>query len=345
VKNDLGEVKNMKQKLTMKSRKDEIFEAYEELLAKSAEKKDEEKEDITKNKVEKIEVEKASEKNIPEEPPAYTVESIVKGLANLKLDLNKTLTDLSDKLIAEVNKLEAIKKEITIETKNLEDVHNIKVNEEKKKVFEEEMTSIRRQWMKEHEEHEIAVKERDEKLKKEREREMEECAYNQALIRKKDKDAYEEEKAALKKSLKEERETQMKELNEREAEIAAQEAEIAELKAKVKTSPIELAKAVEKAEKEAITQTEKEAKQKAELLSKDVETEKKVAELKIKNLEDIMVKQSLQIEALTKQLNTSSEQVLNIASKAIESASGVKTTLASGNEIAVEQTKNVNTKK
>ena len=331
----------MKQKLTMKSRKDEILEAYEEMLAKSAEGK----EGITKNKVEKIEAKKTSEKNTPEEPPAYTIESIVKGLANLKLDLNKTLTDLSDKLITEVNKLEAIKKEITIETKNLEDVHNIKVNEEKKNVFEEEMTSIMRQWVKEQEEHEIAVKERDEKLKKEREREIEDYAYNQALIRKKDKDAYGEEKTALKKSLKEERETQMKELNEREAEIVAQEVDIAELKAKVKTFPIELAKAVEKAEKEAITQTEKGTKQEAELLSKDVGMDKKVAELKIKNLEDTMMKQSLQIDALTKQLNTSSEQVLNIASKAIESTSGIKTTLAAGNEIAVEQTKNVNTRK
>lgn len=162
----------MEEKLTMKTRKDEILKAYEELLAKQ----DEKKEDIDKVKVEEteVEVEKESKTATTEESPTYTIESVVKGVADLKLDLNRTLTDISDKLIEEVNKLESVKKEIVIETKNLEDIRNIQVNadtlntliqtyEEKKKAFEEETTSISEQWVKEQEEHELAVKERDEK--------------------------------------------------------------------------------------------------------------------------------------------------------------------------------------
>lgn len=343
----------MEKKLTMKTKKDEILKAYDELLAKH----DEKKEDIDKIKVEEteVEVEKESKTATIEESPPYTIESVVKGVADLKLDLNKTLTDISDKLIEEVNKLESVKKEIVIETKNLEDIRNIQVNadtlntliqthEGKKKAFEEETTSIREQWMKEQEEHEIAVKERDEKLKKGRDRELEEYTYNLLLTRKKDKNAYEEEKTALKKALSEERETKMKELLERETEIAAQEAEIEELKARVKTFPIELEKAVENAEETAIALIEKESKQEAELLAKEIEGEKRVYELKIENLEDTMMKQALQIEASTKQLNISSDQVLNIASKAIEGASGIKT-LASVDKMALEQTKDVSTKK
>ena len=172
---------------------------------------------------------------------------------------------------------------------------------------------------------------------KERDREMEEYTYDLSLTRRKDRNAYEEEKTALKKALKEERETKMKELLEREAEIA-------EVKARVKTFPIELEKTVENAEKKTIALIEKEMKQEAELLAKEIEGEKRVYELKIKNLEDIMMKQALQIETSTKQLNISSDQVLNIASKAIEGASGIKT-LASVDKMTLEQTKDVNTKK
>ena len=341
----------MEKKFTMKTKKDEILKAYDDLLAKYGEKK----EDTDEIKVKETKVETVTKKTIIEEPPAYTIESIVQGLANLKLNLNKTLTNISDKLITEVNKLEAIKKEIAIETKNLEDIHNIQIKgdtlnafiqeqEEKKKAFGEEIVSIRAQWEKEQEEYEMAVKERDEKLKKERDREVEEYTYNLSLTRRKGRDAYEEEKTALKKALKEERETKMKELLERETEIAAQEAEIAEWKARVKTFPIELEETVKKVEKETGFKLEKEMKQGAELLAKEIEGEKKVSELKIKNLEDTMMKQVLQIDVLTKQLSISSDHVLNIASKAIEGASGAKP-LASVNEMALEQTKDVNTKK
>ena len=68
-------------------------------------------------------------------PEAYTVENIVKGLTNLKLDLGKTLTDLSDKLIAETNKLSEIQQAIATETKNLEEIYDIKVAAETMATF------------------------------------------------------------------------------------------------------------------------------------------------------------------------------------------------------------------
>jgi len=338
----------MEQKLTMKDKKEDILKQYKELLAKYKEKEGVAK-DIDK------ETEKAVPRTLAENTSDYTVENIVKGLANLKLDLSKTLTDLSDKLTAEVNKLDEVQQEIAAETKNLEEIYDIKVaaetmvtfiqiNEEKKKAFEEEMAIIRGQWEKEQKEHELAAKERDADLKKGKERETEEYAYNLALSRKKDKDAYEAERVVLKKALKEEREAQENKLGEREAAVAAQEAEIAELRAKAEAFPAELAKAVEKAEKETTALIEGQAKQKAELLAKEVEGKEKVADLRIKTLEGTIVKQTIQIESLSKQLNNATSQAQNIAVKVIEGASGVKA-LSAVNEIALEQAKNVGAKK
>ncbi|MBI5416349.1 hypothetical protein HZA55_00130 [Candidatus Poribacteria bacterium] len=340
----------MEQKFNIKSKKEDILNAYEELLIKFKE-----KEKVTLNAGKEAEVKKAADETVVKKASSYTVEGIVKGLADLKLDLSKTLTDLSDKLITEANKLEEVQKAITIESKNLEEIHDIKIaagtlgiligtHEEKKKIFEDEMNIERAHWQKEQEEYEKITKERDANIKKEREREIEEYSYKLALVRKKDKDTYEEEKANLKKALKIEREVQEKELAERETAVSAQEEEIKELRAKVAVFPSELEKTVEKSKKEAIAITESQAKQKADLQAKGIEGEIKVYELKIKTLEDIAAKQTVQINTLNEQLHNAAAKVQDIAIKAIEGASGVKA-LTAVNEIALEQAKNVGTKK
>jgi len=120
--------------------------------------------------------------------------------------------------------------------------------------------------------------------------------------------------------------------------------ESTELRAEVEVFPAELAKAVEKAKKETTVLIEEQAKQKAELLAKEVEGKEKIAELKIKTLESTIAKQAIQIESLSKQLNSATSQAQNIAVKVIEGASGVKA-LSAVNEIALEQAKNVGAKK
>ena len=336
-------------KPSMKDRKEDLLKAYDELLEKYRE-----KEKTAGMPGKEAARQKASEDTVVKKVAAYSVENIVKGLANLKLDLSKTLTELSDTLIGEVGKLKEIQDAIVIERKNLDEIYDIEVaagtlanliesNEEKKKAFEEEMAAAREQWRKEQEAHNLALKERDEKLLKERARESEEYLYNLKLQRKKEKDIYEEEKAALEKALKEKKEKQEKEFAEREAALSANENELAELRGKVANFPIELEKAIEKAKKEAAALTEQRAEQKADLFAKQVEGEKKVAELKIKTLEAAIKDQAAQIEALTRQLNKATAQVQDIAVKAIEGASGVKA-LHAVNEIALEQAKNVSGK-
>ena len=52
------------------------------------------------------------EKKILEAVTTYTVESIVKGLADVQLDFRDTTQNLSDKIITEVKKLSAENKEL-----------------------------------------------------------------------------------------------------------------------------------------------------------------------------------------------------------------------------------------
>ncbi len=344
--------------LSAKSTKNEILNAYQELMAKY-------EDNAGKVADKKAEIKAAADSAIVAKASAYTGESIVRELAELKLNIGKTLTGLAEQLTDEANKLTEIKQAIEIETKHLEELHDIKIaadtlanliqaQEERKRVFEAEMAQAeerhknevahqRTEWAKEQAEHALAVKERDLALKKESEREKEEYEYNLTLSRKKDKDTYEEKQAALKKALAEEKLAQERDLAEREAKIATREKEFAELKAKVEAYPTELSEAVKKAEKAALAAAENQAKTEAKLLAKEVEGDTRLAELKIAALEETIAKQNAQIQVLTKQLNEASAQAQNIALRVIEGHSDAKA-LKKVNEIALQQAKNPNTK-
>jgi hypothetical protein len=284
----------------------------------------------------------------------------------LNIYVGKALGDLSRELGAEAAKLTEIREAIAIETRHLEELHDIKLaagtlaqlikeHDEKKAAFEAERESDesehnfqiaqkRADWKKEQEAYAAALKENEARLKKEREREREEYEYNLALARKKDKDSYEAERSQQSKALAEARASQEQELNAREASLRAQETELADLRARVAAFPGELAASVERAEKEATLKVESRSKLEAQLLAKEVEGDRRVAQMKVAALEEVVGKQAAQIEALTKKLDEANTKVEEIAVRAIEGASNARA-LSTINEIAMEQAKNLSGKR
>jgi len=346
-------------KLSLKSTKEEMLKAYNEVVARF-----QEKSAATSEK--QLEAKKTSEASVVEKASSYTVESIIKGLANVNIYVGKALTDLSRELTAEANKLTEIREAIEVETKHLEELHDIRLAadtlanlirdhaerkaafeaevEEQRSNFEAEVTLRRMERKKEEEAYNLALKESEAKLKKEREREREDYEYNLALARKKDKDSYEEQQVNLQKALKEERARQEQELSARESVVAVAEAELVELRGKVGSFPAELSVAVERAERETLQRAEARAKLEEQLRSKEAEGDKRVADLKIAALEESVKKQATEIEALTKKLEEANVQVQAIAVKAIEGASNARA-LSTINEIAMEQAKNIRDKR
>jgi hypothetical protein len=345
-------------RLSSKSTKEEMMKAYNELLTKFQER-------VANLSEKKAEIKRSTDTAVVEKASTYTVETIIKGLADLNLNVGKGLTELARELTAEAGKLTDIREAIAVETRALEELHDIRLaadtlasliqeHEQRKAAFEEEMTETeeefnnemtakRTDWKKEQEAYNAALKDNEARLKKEREREREEYEYNLALTRKKDRDLYEEQKAIMEKALREEKLKQERELSVREATVAAQEADLAELRARVAAFPAELTAAVEQAQREAALQAESRAKQEAQLWAKEVEGDKRVAQLRITALEETVKKQLEQIESLTKKLNDANTQVQEIAIRAIEGASNARA-LSSINEIAMEQAKNIRAK-
>lgn len=318
-----------------KSTKNEILAAYNELLTKVKEQKTIDRQD---------EKRKHEEKEIVAVASDTSMEKIVKNLANIKVDIVNSLDALEEKLITEYKTLTGLQLAISIEKRNLEEVHEISVNadslaalllaqKERKEKFESEITQKRQaleeeisekrlQWKKEQAEYEATTKEKDALSKKEKQRAEEEYNYSFQLKKKKETDEYEAKKTAQEKELQEKREAFDRDIAERVSALAAKEKEYNELKAKAISFPSELEKAVKDAEKAVLSGLEMKYKHEAALLSKEIEGERKLNKQMVDSLQAKIKEQDEMIRQLTQRTSEAGLQVRDIAVKAIEGASG-----------------------
>ena len=346
----------MEQKVTLKSTKNQILDAYNELLKKLQTQKAEEP---------KKEQEQQQKLELTNKAKELNNENIVKGIADLKVAVSGKLDKLAGQLVDEYKKFEELQKAIDIEKQNLEDLYQLSAStdslavmllaqKEQKEQFESEMAQRKQEladtiqadkekhgtemsekralWKKEQAEHEIAAKEEAALTKKEREREEEEYLYNLKIARKKEIDLYEEKKQKLEKELIEKKAAFEKEFAERKAMIEEAEVELVELRGKNEAFPGELEKAVANAVKATTEKLETSHKFEIQLREKEVEGEQKLKDqtisalnLKIKEMETNLKEMS----AKTVKAETS---VKDIALKAIESSSAKPLIVERGND-------------
>lgn len=292
---------------------------------------------------------KQKEAEVCESVKDVAVEGVFRKFADLNGEISKTLSNLSEKIIAEINLLSNLRQAVAIQTKELENLHKLDVAQnsldqlieeytQQKEAFESEIEATRQRWTEETQSHLRETKEAEESLKKLRQREGEEYEYKKNLERKKAQDKYEEELRLREKQNRESQENLEKSWQIREATLKAQEEEVSLLRKTVDEFPLRLKKEVEKTAEESIKQTEQKLSQEILLLKRDNESEKKMSELKIKTLEETIARQIMQVDALQTQVDEAKKQVQDIAVKAIEGASGAKA-LTHINQIAMEQAK------
>lgn len=278
-----------------------------------------------------------------------SVEGVVQKVSGLGLEVSKSLADLSEKLVQEVNRLAAVREAVALEQKELERLHKIDVAAtavdqlvedyaRQKEQLEAEIAARRAAWEEESRQTERDRKEQEEGLKKQRQRETEEYEYKKALERKKAQDKYEEEIKLQERQNNEKQEALEKSWRDRELALKQSEEELQRLRKEAEQFPARLKQESERAAAESTRATEQRLEQQLTLLKKDHESETRVAELRVKTLEETLARQSTQTEGLQKQLDEAKRQVQEIAVKAIEGASGARA-LSHINEIAMEQAK------
>lgn len=327
----------MEKKIAPTSTKTEILKAYNDLLGKIQENKQENP---------KAEQEEKTKKAVVTEASGLTEEKIITQLSSLKININNTLDKIEDDLAGEYQRLLKIRDAIAIEEQRLKDLYQINAGadslaailtaqKERKQEFEREMADERAEFEeqmkiqklnrdKETKLWEEKRKEAEESLKKQRTREEEEYQYNQQLARKKDKDQYEQKNSLLDKEITQKREAFETEINAREQSVAAAENELAILRTKAQSFPAELEKAVQTSIKETTDRLEKEHKYEKQLLLKDHEGELKLRNQQVESLQAKIKDLESQIKQAYAKAENAENNSKEITLKAIQSSGQIK---------------------
>ncbi|KAF3887123.1 MULTISPECIES: coiled-coil domain-containing protein [Nostocales] len=354
-------------KPTDKNTKAEILQAYEELAKEKVE---------LKSQIEKLQKSAISSNNsaIKDEPKVENKPTIMNQASNVQQKMNSTIenlvkiqlgfgsaaSELSEQLTTRASKLEEISQSLKTESKELKELHALEVSEdtldnliatyeENYKAYQEEynqqyealsqsIQEQRKAWEKEQEEHKRSLKERNDNLSKNRQRDNSEYKYDLELQRKLETEEYEQQQKGLYKELEESRQEIEKQWTEREKTISEQEKQFEESKAKVEAFPKEKEAAIKKATEEGKGIAHYQAKIKADMFAKEVEGQKRFYEQRLQSLEQTIGNQESRIQNLSKQLESALKQVQDLAVKAIEGTANVNSYQAM-KEIALEQAK------
>lgn len=334
-------------KLSTTNTKQEMLDAYNDLLSQLE----------TKRETETTPEQKVADKAVKQVvavADALTADSIIRDISGLKAEVGKVLTNLSDRLEQEAGRYEAVKRAISEKEKELSEIYEIQkaasslsalieAQSLKKEEFEADMASrketltreideTRQEWQKEKVQHAAEVKEQEAVEGKKRLREKEEFEYNLQRERQaaqdafeKEKTGFEEEKSRMEREIAQRREIADRELAEREQAVARQEQELAGLRAQAAAFPTELETTVAREVKQAVERVKSEAETRLTLAAKESEGEHNVYEARISALEAKVKEQAEQVIRLTAQTEKAYTQVQDIAVKAVEGSAAKAT--------------------
>ena len=275
-------------KLSEKSTKQEMLEAYQALARQLEEKRAAEL--APERRLEEKRAEEAVRAASGVQP-----EGIDREIGQLKSDIGKLLADVSERLGTESARFRNIQKAVESKEAELRELYGIEksavslaalleAQNQKRLEFESqiarereelqtEMETKRAEWEEEKKAHDAEIRERDAADKRAQERAREDFNYTFKREQQGLKDKLADEKAALEKEIKLRRETAEKDLAEREKALADRERELAELRARAAAFPKEIETALNQATKETADRLKLEAKNREDgNVSRDLES-------------------------------------------------------------------------
>lgn len=328
--------------VSMANTKKELMEAYE--AAK------ERLEDLNRDLLDAEKAKKRLEKQVAAATAdAQAEQDPVKRLQELRGAIGRELSDLAERVEAEIDTYRKIQSAVEAKQEELKTIYEVETAAsdlaalldaqrsekerfrremaEEKKAFEAEMQQTRSQWVREKQERDRRVAEEAEALKKQRQREREEHEYAFTREKEQKKNALEDELHALEKEIAQKREeaehsakVREAELDAREEAVARREKEMDALQKEVDTFPKRLENAVQAAVDDTTEQLTKDFEKDRILMDSRFEGEKNVLNSKIESLERLVASQAAQIADLSRRHEQAYEKVQDIANRAVSSA-------------------------
>lgn len=288
--------------------------------------------------------ERGRDREVVEQASGYTVDNIVKGLAELQLEFSKALEDLSDRMQSESGKVGQLQRAIEIERRRLAELENLTIAAEALALLEQEHTQKLAELQGRSAEHQTELDadiaqaregwatqaaSRAEQLAElstrrdaDRKRADEEHGYELARQDKLTANENAEAKRSLERELAEQTADKDKDWSAREAALELRAEEIAALRTKVAGRDEALAKTETQAREQAIASVNRDAKHEAELAARDAAADVEVFDLKIKTLESRIGDQSGQLQELSTRLSAALSQAQKLASEALKNSRG-----------------------
>lgn len=283
-------------------------------------------------------------REIVERAASYTVESIVKCLADLQVDLGGAIDGLAEQIGREASKLGDLRRALGSESRRLGDLRSICVaaealeillqdHKQKAEVLEarahserhdlsEKINKQREAWRGAEAERTATRASVGAAQARERKAKEEQYTYEVERQRKLSADELAEKQRLLARTLAETEATREKSWGEREAALAAASREIEALRERAAATPKQLEEESRKARERAIARVTSEAKHEADLQEREGVANIEVFELKVAALDERIARQLAQVSELQRQLGTALEQGQSLAHKAIEGTSG-----------------------
>jgi hypothetical protein len=229
------------------------------------------------------------------------------SLDDLKTAFINQIDEFKQKFEEEKQKFSSVQDALQIQKQELENFYSVKAKAESldalilthknaKEKLEEEIAQTKQNW----------------------DREKEEKEYSAKLRNRNDEDAYQTQKQKLEQELKDKKIVYEKEIAERQNAIKEKETFFEEMKLKISELETQLVTNVSNKEKEVTENLTKEFNFAIQLENKDLETEIKLLKLEIETLKNKVNEQSEIIAALNLKQAAASNQVQEIALKAIE---------------------------
>jgi hypothetical protein len=313
--------------------KSQIMTAFDRLL-------DEYQQQESKVATKEEEAETVKDRELLIKTADYTVVNIINRMAALQLNFGGIVNELTTELTTESDKLEELKKAIEVETKNLEQLRQVRLvadalhilrqeHQEKIRLLETRTTSqveaidkeigkTRKLWEKEQQEFSVQVQEVATLLTQQREREVADYEYELRRKRQIEQDKYLEEKRLQERELEALQQEKTKNWAERNKHLADRQAEFIKNQEKAATFDEKLQEEANKSRAEAIKEAERKAKVETDLIEKEWEKIKQGNELKLESLQQTIEQQIEQINQLTLQLEQVNNQAQNLAMQAFQ---------------------------
>jgi len=302
-----------------------------------------------------------SKTNVMSKVNIKNISSTIFALEEIKGNFGGAVGNLSEQLIAEATQLESIRQAITIEKSELETLYKLKDIEEstidllleqyqitvkeytenyhhQKEQDEAEIITLRQAWTKEQENYRRVFSAEKEACLQNQMREKSEYEYNLDKERDLAEAEYEQEKKARVLKLSEARQTLEDDWSKKEIVILNQEQEYTTAKDKVIAFESLLQAKIKQGREEGRGIGSHQAKIKTDLRNKEMIGSKQNYELKVESLEQTIRHQTTRINKLSQQLDSSLQQVQDLAVKAIEGTAN-RNSFEAMKAIAFEQVK------